>query len=373
MADDLLAVAIAAFGALSVTLASMAVLRPIARFVDLIDRPGGHKTHSGEVPVVGGLAMLLGTLFGLALTPGALGHLQFFVLSATLLVVVGMFDDRFNLSPSMRLVAQFIAVLPMVFGAGVSLRYFGDPFGTGDIAVDGLALPLTALFTMAAINAFNMLDGLDGLAGGLALVALLFIFPLGASQLGPVSLPLTAALAGAVLGFLCFNAPVQVNRTIRCFMGDAGSTLLGFALAWLCIDLTQHPSARVPPIVALWLVALPATDLLWTVVRRLSRGQSPLRADREHLHHSLLAAGLGVRAVFLVMVAAAFGFGMIGLTLVLMDVPDWLMLVLLFTGGAAFVVLCRNARVLLRFVPRGLRRGAQLPPAGVANDHAETV
>jgi UDP-GlcNAc:undecaprenyl-phosphate GlcNAc-1-phosphate transferase len=357
---------LAPLAALAVTVAAMAVLRPIAYIVDLLDRPGGHKTHNGAVPVVGGLGMLLGIVMGLSLVPGATGTFSLFLISATVLVIVGLFDDRFNVSPTTRLVAQFVAVVPMALGAGVAVRTLGDPFGLGVVAFTHGELLVTAFVTMAAINAFNMLDGLDGLAGGIALVGLFGIFLAGGHALQLPELALLGVIAGAVVGFLCFNAPVQVNRRFRCFMGDAGSTLLGFALAWLAISVSQHPGATVAPITTVWMISVPAVDLVWTVVRRVGRRQSPFRADNEHLHHLLLNSGFGVRAVFLVMVGIASIGVALGLALQGFGAPDWVSASSLVAYAVVVVTFCRHASRFARLVPSALRRNR----TSISNDAA---
>lgn len=351
-------IATAAAAAFAITIVAMCALRPIAWVVDLVDRPGGHKTHHGEVPVVGGLAMLLGVVVGLAVSRSVLGSLSDYIVSAVLLVVVGSLDDRFDLPPMARLAAQFAAVLPMYFGAGVRIDSFGDLLGLGAIHTGHARLFATAFVTLAAINAFNMLDGLDGLAGGVAAVSLGWLLLMTRSSASTVELALTAVLIGSVLGFLVFNVPIRANRSVRCFMGDAGSTLLGFSLAWLCIGMSQSATRDVSPIAMVWIVGVPATDVVWTTIRRLVRRRSPFRADNEHLHHSLRKANLGVRAVFGIMIASAAVFGFIGVRLQAMRTPDWLSLLLLVCCGALFVVLSRSSRFLSWILPKALRRPA---------------
>lgn len=338
------------------TVAAMVALRPFAFVVDLIDRPGGHKTHHGAVPVVGGLAMFLGLVFGLGAMPGGLGSFQYFLMSAAVLVVTGLLDDRFSLSPWVRLVIQVAAVMPMMFGAGIRVDDLGGVFGPGPLPLGDLAAPMTVLVAVAAINAFNMLDGLDGLAGAMALVALtVLVVTFGQhGDFGPAFV--LVALCGAVLGFLLFNLPVHANRSVRCFMGDAGSTLLGFSVAWFAIEASQPPRGFLPGGTVLWIVAIPAYDLIWTLVRRVSRGQSPFRADNEHLHHSLLKAGLGVRAVFAVLVTMALVLGCIGLGGRALGVHPAAMLALWFACGAIVVLFCRHARFLADLIPKDYRR-----------------
>jgi UDP-GlcNAc:undecaprenyl-phosphate/decaprenyl-phosphate GlcNAc-1-phosphate transferase len=343
---------------LAVTIAAMCALRPIAYVVDLVDRPGGHKLHHGDVPVVGGIAMLVGTLFGVATLPDSPTPLPGYITSSILIVLVGMLDDRFTVSALSRLVAQFVAVLPMFYGAKVGMLSLGDPLGVGPLTVaPGLpSLLLTAFITMAAVNAFNMMDGLDGLAGGVSLSALGFLLIAAQPAPGSFELAMVAALAGAVTGFLVFNAPLQINSHLRSFMGDAGSTLLGFSLIWLAFSFTQGPSAKISPVTMLWILGIPATDLISTVVRRISRGRSPFSPDNEHLHHLLLKAGLGVRAVFVVLVGLAAAMGYIGLLLETHDVPDVYSAIAFCACGVIVVRFCRRAHWLARVLPPSLRR-----------------
>ncbi len=348
--------ALVAASALGVTVAAMLGLRPIAYIVDLLDRPGGHKNHHGEVPIVGGIAMLLGLVVGIASTPEAMSGLSSFLVSATLLVIVGMLDDRFGLPATTRLVAQCAVVLPMFFGAGVRLENLGDLLGFGDLHTGMASLFVTALVTVAAINSFNMLDGLDGLAGGVALVAVVSVLSLTTPVAGVATPTMAAALAGCITGFLVFNLPLRANRRMRCFMGDSGSTLLGFSLAWLCISVSQDRGAHAAPIMMVWLVAVPATDVVWTTIRRLARGRSPLKPDNEHLHHLLRRAGLGVRATFATLVMVAALFGLVGRLLNSYDVPDHWSFACLAVAGMLLVLGCRYAHLFIRLVPSALRR-----------------
>jgi UDP-GlcNAc:undecaprenyl-phosphate/decaprenyl-phosphate GlcNAc-1-phosphate transferase len=347
---------ISAVGAFAITVAALLALRPIAYAVNLLDRPGGHKTHHGVVPVIGGLGMLLGLTFGLVSAGNTLGELQHFLVSAVLLAVVGMLDDRFNVAPSVRLTAQFVAVLPMFFLAGVRLESFGDLIGAGPLDVRNVSLFATAIVAIAAVNAFNMLDGLDGLAGGISLVAALLMLALPHADANVRSVALIGALCASITGFLLFNIPVRWNRGVRCFMGDAGSTLLGFTLAWLMIGASQGSDRLAAPVTMAWLVAVPATDLVWSVLRRLSRGQSPLHADNEHLHHMLLRSGLGVRAVFAVMMTLSLFCGLTGVFLERTAVPEWLSFCALLLAGASLVLAGRRADLISRLFPESHHR-----------------
>jgi len=135
-----------------------------------------------------------------------------------------------------------------------------------------------------------------------------FAFWLGEAE----SLAVIAALLGAVLGFLVFNVPHPWRGRWRTFMGDAGSLVLGFAVAWFTIDLTQRREAAVPPVVMLWVVGLVLYDLFTVTVRRLLRRRSPVAADRAHIHHLLQRCGLSSRAVWVLLIGANALLGAIG-------------------------------------------------------------
>jgi UDP-GlcNAc:undecaprenyl-phosphate/decaprenyl-phosphate GlcNAc-1-phosphate transferase len=347
-----------------VCLLAIFALRPIAIAVDLIDRPGGRKTHHGNVPIVGGLAMYLGVVLGTSLLnlPGAAGGA--FLAAATILVTVGLIDDRFELSPWTRLPAQVAAVIVLMTSSGVMVTSLGQPFGGTEIVFSQAgSVIFTILIAVAAINAFNMLDGMDGLAGTTALTSLLSVALV--SWLNQLWLPLGVSLviAGSICAFLVFNLPIRFNRPMRCFMGDAGSTLLGFSVAWLCIDVSQGPARAVSPTTSLWFVALPLYELLWTTARRLIRGVSPFRADNAHFHHLLLRAGFGVRGAFGVFVCLTLILAAAGLLIDAYNVSDSVSLLLLGVAGVGTVSLMYKARILWSLIPESLRRLPPLDPS----------
>ena len=355
--SQLIAIAGASF---LVTFLAIIALRPLAYAIDLIDRPGGHKTHHGEIPLMGGLAMFFGIVFGLAISGDGFHEINYLLVSATMLIVVGLLDDRFSLSPWLRLVVQFGATLPMMFGAGMLVTTFGSPFGGSEVQLGALSYPFTALLIMASINAFNMLDGMDGLAGGVALSA--FLFFAGVAAVGGNVLPLSHAsvMIGAVVAFLVFNAPLKFNESIRCFMGDAGSTILGFFAALLCIELSQGSSPAVPPVTVLWFVAWPLFELLWSTVRRIAARRSPFKADNQHFHHVLTDAGFGVRSIFGIAIVLSLLFAGTGLLLQRLGAPEALSFALLVACGVGTVYFVHHARPLLRFLPPAYRR--KIPP-----------
>ena len=348
---------VAAFACFLATVMAISALRPVAVAVSLVDKPGGRKTHHGEIPVVGGLAMFVGCVFGLGLMPDNSLITAPLLSAAALVVLVGLLDDRFEISPLARLAAHLMAAfLVLTTSSDLSISTLGSPFGYVTHFSSLEAAAFTCVAIMGAINAFNMLDGMDGLAGTMAfnaLVALMILASMtGDGAVGSVSL----VLSGAVAAFLIFNIPARYNRRVRCFMGDAGSTLLGFLLACLCISVSQGAGARVSPTTILWIVSIPLYELLWTTLRRVLKGQSPFKPDRGHFHHNLLDAGFGVRGAFMVLICLGVLLSMAGIAIDYFEVADTVSFTLWMLSGVSSVVLMQNARILWFILPERLRR-----------------
>lgn len=348
-----------------VCILAILALRPLAIAVDLIDRPGGRKTHHGNVPIVGGLAMFIGVVFGMGMVPlpGVIGGA--YLAACATLVTIGLVDDRFNLSPWTRLPGQVSATLILILGAGVAVTNLGDPFGTGPIHLSGYgSVGFTVLIVTASINAFNMLDGLDGLAGSVALTCLLAFAYLSWTSRLLVASAVSVVLIGAIAAFLVFNLPIRLNRSLRCFMGDAGSTLLGLSIAWLCIQISERPQPVVSPVTILWIVALPLYELVWSTARRVVRGVSPLKADANHFHHLILRAGFGVRDAFLACVGLTIIFACIGLAFDHYRVSDRVSFLLLVVFGAATIRMMYRAKLAWLVLPNARRRFEVSWPGG---------
>lgn len=343
---------------IAATLLAMVALRPVAVAVELVDKPGGRKTHHGDIPVVGGLAMFLGIVFGFGLLPDNRFLSAPLMSAAGLVVLVGLLDDRFEVSPYARLTAHLVAaVLVFTTAPGFTITTLGHPFGQELVTFGSFgAIAFTCIAIVGAINAFNMLDGMDGLAGTMAAVGMSALAILS-GQIGRDGLAGVALVSsGALAAFLLFNIPARFNRRFRCFMGDAGSTLLGFLLACMCINISQSSGPAISPTTTLWVVAIPLYELLWTTMRRVLRGEHPFRPDRAHFHHKLLDAGFGVRGAFFVMVCIGACLAAVGILVESFEVPDSVSFTSWLLSGAGVVVLMHKATVLWHILPRRLRR-----------------
>jgi UDP-GlcNAc:undecaprenyl-phosphate GlcNAc-1-phosphate transferase len=301
----------------------MSALRPLAMTWGLVDRPGGRKAHSGDVPVIGGIAMFFGVVTGMSIfgeSPYAIGSL---LVASLLLVAVGALDDRYHLPSAIRIIAQIAVVLMMVYGADLALRQIGNPLGVGEIGLGRFSLVFTCCVTLTVVNAYNLIDGVDGLAGTLALIALAAISTVGGT--GSASTALALVVSASVVGYLLFNFPADINRSLRSFMGDAGSTFLGFTIVWITLGISQGPDRLISPVYCLWFAAIPIFDTFTCFVRRIMAGKSPFRPGRDHFHHTLKNGGMTGRQVLAVLAFLQAIYAAAGLIGYYAAVPDVIM------------------------------------------------
>lgn len=330
----------------------------------IMDHPGGHKQHDTSTPFVGGVGIMtvlivplyLGGLF-FHLPPASLAQMKTIAVGVVVIFLTGLADDIWNLNFKVRFLAQAVAALFMVFMGGVVLGDLGELLPGMNLELGLLAIPFTVFATIGVINALNMIDGIDGLSGALSLVSLMLMAVVAYLAGQESHFILIVALMGGVLGFLYYNLRYPANSRARVFLGDNGSMLLGFVFAWILIDLSQGTDQAMTPVIALWLFALPLMDTVGVMLRRIWLGKSPFRADRNHLHHLFLRAGFRVSDTVYIIVAIQLVLGAVGITGMLLGMPDYLMFVLyLLTFAAYFYVVARP----WRFVPNLRQLNASL-------------
>lgn len=288
---------------------AIAILYRLAGAWGLVDKPNERKLHVGHIPLIGGLSAFIGMLVGAAIE----GRIDLFTNmllgTAAVLALVGALDDRFDLSVRSRLLVQTLAVLTMVGVTGEHIHTLGRLFGH-DLELGVFGIPLTVVAVIGLLNAFNMMDGIDGLAGTLALVSIgAIIMYQGQPQWhGVIVLVL---LASALVPYLAANLGL-VGRKI--FLGDAGSMVIGYLLAWTLIHLSQDTRTHeLSTIDVLWCVALPLLDTLAVMVRRMRERKSPFKPDRGHIHHLMMQAGLGPRTTLVALVVLAIVLALTGM------------------------------------------------------------
>jgi UDP-GlcNAc:undecaprenyl-phosphate GlcNAc-1-phosphate transferase len=333
-------------------------LANIASAIGLLDEPNGRKIHVIPRPLVGGIGIVIAATFSCLVFVHWDGFRGLFV-GLALLLLIGFLDDFQELESSKKFLAQIGATILMIYFTKTHLRTFGDLVGLGDVVVPGpvfFGWCVTVFCVVGVINAVNMIDGLDGLAGGISLIA--FLTFACHAWLGDqyVFLLINLALAGGVLGFLWFNwYPAKV------FMGDAGSLSLGFALAYMSIMTTQPEQSVVSPVVPLLILAIPITDTIILMSKRILSQKSPFEADQYHLHHILTRFGFNqsVAVAIILFVSGVLS----GITLIIhfYDIPDYLLfgifLIFFFCYTTSSFFIVSTMRSSLRFKRRMLSNG----------------
>ena len=308
------------------------LLHPLAPRLNLLDFPQGRKDHAHPTPIIGGLAMVVGCLLVLPLLPAhATSTMLAFLAASLLLVGVGLYDDRHDLRWYWRVLAQVVAALIMIYGAGVRVANLGGVFGMGDLG--WISVPFTVFATVGIINAINMVDGADGLAGSLVAACLVMLAAAAVYAGNPSLARISLVIAGAVCAFLLYNMRFPWQPRAKTFMGNAGSAWLGLLVAWVVFRLTQNSGHPVNPVLALWLIPIPVMDCLVLSVRRVREGRSPFSAGRDHIHHFMQDAGFGPTQAAVTLTLFSFGTGAVAGQLMRLDVPNMAIL-------AGFIALC---------------------------------
>jgi UDP-GlcNAc:undecaprenyl-phosphate/decaprenyl-phosphate GlcNAc-1-phosphate transferase len=312
------------------------LLQPLAYLVELVDRPGGRKQHDGVIPLVGGVAIFLGIFLTAYVFIDQQTFIRFFMLGGGFIVFLGAVDDRYDISPRVRLIGQILISSIFVYGLDTHLANFGDLFGFGEIRAGWLGYPLAILSLVGVMNAFNMLDGMDGLIGSLSLISfggLAYLFGAsGSTNFAHLSL----LFIGSISAFLIFNIwgkPSKNRKINKVFMGDAGSMLMGLSVGVLLIAGSQAPVDALSPSAALWFVLLPMTDMFTLMYRRLRRGRSPLAPDRTHIHHILIRAGFKPSQALAILLLAQAGLVLVGVLASVYSIPEYFS----FIGVLGFV------------------------------------
>ena len=206
-----------------------------------------------------------------------------FIIIAILLQIFILYDDAFGIKASKRLVIQSLASLALIYFGEVYIENLQISLLGVNLELGYWGIPFTIFAAVGIINAFNMIDGINGLCAGFALVAM------GALQIASgfdvANYSLVIAM-GSIIGFLFYNLGFLGTKR-RVFLGDNGSTFLGFLVAWTCINYSQSSENLIKPVTCLWIVAIPLLDCLGVMIGRIIKGILPFSPGRDHIHHKL--------------------------------------------------------------------------------------
>jgi UDP-GlcNAc:undecaprenyl-phosphate GlcNAc-1-phosphate transferase len=347
-----------------------------ARKVGAMDQPNERKVHKNPVPRLGGVAIYASFFLALVVALSLDTGIEAFagmtpkngvmlVISLTLVLLLGIWDDLYQLSPGKKFLGQLLAGL-IVYFAGFRISAITHPFSPDLLTLGWWDLPATLLWVVGITNAINLIDGLDGLAGGVAMIVSLTMAAVASLKGDTTTAMMALLLAGSILGFLRYNF-----NGARIFLGDSGSLFLGFALAILSIRSSTKGTTAFSIIVPMLALGLPIMDTFLSMIRRLIRSVLPQQQasqgrfgklvsmflpDRGHIHHRLIDRGLSHRNVVLILyvVSCCFGLGAFAVT-VTNDVGASL---ILFTIGAATFIGVSQLRYKEMAV---LRNGVLLP------------
>lgn len=319
----------------------------IFKNLNWFDAPGTHKIHAASVPSMGGVAIMIGAI--LALLMGLPLHQwierKYFFISLALMFLIGLRDDVLALTPRQKLISQFLPVVIAVFLDKVLLYSFYE--WNSEPLPSYLSYLISFIVVIIVSNAYNLIDGIDGLAGAVGVIVLTFLgswFVLAGDQhTGLIAL----CFAGALMAFLFFNwQPSSI------FMGDTGALTIGLLLSVFAIRFINHNSGLAPDhpakfaasiSTAFCLLIVPLFDTFRVILIRLRKLQSPFHADRNHIHHRFLAAGMShARSVIWIALMNLF---FIGLAIVMRRQSDLVLLPLI-------VIACLLINFALYRIPK---------------------
>lgn len=326
------------------TLFCIWLLKPVACQIGLVDRPGGRKEHTDDVPLIGGIAIFFGFCFSLLTLQVSLQSYRGLVAGGGLLVLMGVLDDFKGISPKLRLFGQLIAALLLTAWGHHLIDHMGNIFFVGDVKLFLWALPFTLVAVVGYFNAMNMIDGQDGLAGCVALgqvISLLFL-SIYLNFYAEISILLT--LLVSLIVFLFFNMRTFWRRKASVFLGDAGSTFIAFLIAWFAVKLSQANANVVKPITVLWILAFPIFDLINVFIHRSVNGKSPFAPGRDHFHHILHMYGLDTSLSTWLLATSSFLLGVIGITLNFLHIHEGVQLILFLSLFSCYFFLVRIVR-----------------------------
>lgn len=287
----------------------------LAKLVGAIDVPkDNRRVHKVPTPRLGGLAIFLGFMTGLLyytdMNPRMLGILT----GAAIIVTLGFFDDIKPLPAKFKFVVQMIAAM-IAIHSGVKISNVTNPLhfiigGPEFIQFGMWSYPLTLFWIVGVTNAINLVDGLDGLAAGISAISAttLFVAALGTGRIFDATL--AGILAASTLGFLPYNF-----NPAKIFMGDTGALFLGYMLSVISVMGVLKGAAALSIMVPIFAIGLPIFDTLFAMVRRALSGKPMMEADKGHLHHKLLDAGMSQKQAVLTLysISAILGFSAVAL------------------------------------------------------------
>ena len=307
-------VLLALFVALVVSFLTSPVVKAFAYKVGAVDVPkDNRRMHHVPIPRLGGLAVFFGFIISILLFVEMTDQFRSILLGAVIIVVLGVVDDITPLPAKLKFLVQIgAALIPAINGVVIHVLSNPNLFSENPYWNLGmLSVPATVLWIVAITNAVNLIDGLDGLAIGVSAISATTVLVISLLVSEVQVAMVMAALVGACVGFMPYN----INPA-KMFMGDTGATFLGFILACMSVEGLFKSWAIISFAVPFLILGLPIFDTAFAFIRRIAHGQSPMQADRSHIHHRLIDMGLNQKQAVatLYVISAILGLSAVVLT-----------------------------------------------------------
>lgn len=307
------------------------------------------------MPLWGGLAIFIGFIVVYLVIAILSGYYEMDALvgmvgGGTLIVAVGLLDDRFDLSPKLKLLGQ-LAAAAVVVASGLYIEYIQLPFGDAIVVKPWIGMLITVFWIVGVTNAINLIDGLDGLSAGVSAIATITILILSIMMENWPAALLCVTLLGGMIGFLRYNFhPASI------FMGDTGALFLGFSLATLAI-MGFKTSTVMSFLVPVLILGVPLSDTLFAIIRRKLNHKPISVADKGHLHHCLMNMGFSMRKTVLIIYGISALFGMCAIFL--SQTSQWgaiiivtLVVLLMEVGAEAIGIISKSRKPVLKLLQR---------------------
>lgn len=332
------------------SLTALFFLRRLAIKINLVDKPNSRKLHNGAVPLVGGISICISLIYFIFNNPNIIPNANLYSVCIIILVLVGALDDKFDINFKIRFFVQALLSIAMMVIGNIELHTIGNVIGTGNINLNSLGYVVTILAVVGAINAFNMVDGIDGLLGGLSIVTFggLGLMLLHDGQ--PNIAYLCLVMIVIITPYILLNLGI-LGKKYKVFMGDAGSMLIGFTVIWLLLLSSQNgktPPLR--PVTALWLIAVPLMDMVAIMIRRVRRGHSPFKPDREHLHHIFQRLGLTPLQTLTIICTIASLYAGIGIYSEIIGIDEYIMFYSFIICFFIYFLILNNIWKILSYI-----------------------
>ncbi|MFP3014189.1 MAG: UDP-N-acetylglucosamine--undecaprenyl-phosphate N-acetylglucosaminephosphotransferase [Arsenophonus sp.] len=326
------------------------IARKAAKKIGLVDAPNYRKKHKGEIPLVGGIVVFFSISLALMITYEYIPYKWLYLICSGILVFVGVLDDCFDISIKVRASIQAILTFVMVYFTDLTLNNLGYIFGPFQITFGTLSYLITLFVVWGVVNAFNMVDGIDGLLGGISCVSFSSLGILLYQNNNTALAFWCFAVIAAILPYIFLNLGLLGNH-YKVFMGDAGSTLIGFTIVWLLLMSTQGDNSSIKPVTALWIIAIPLMDMIAIMYRRLRKGVNPFLPDRQHIHHLIIRSGFTQRQAFILITFASAILSGIGIACESSSfIPEWAILGFFMIIFSIYCYCIKHPWKVVRFV-----------------------